>query len=742
MKFPNASPRIRGILFGAILGAWSAAQGAEQHTLRVDGQAAVFEVAENELYNVTRDRVEPVPPGRAARAAAEEWRRSSADAREIVLYPRHAPRTEWTRRVLTRRVLARLAPGTDAAGLARTAGAEAAGEVSYAPGYHLFLVNETGAALTVAARLRTLAGVESAEPLLGRQLRRKFTPGDPLFGSQWGLLNTGQNGATAGVDINVTNAWVNYRGAGIHINIVDDGLQYAHPDLASNYNAALSYDYRDGDADPRPEGSAGVNGQGNPNADSHGTATAGIAGARGNNAIGSSGVAFEATLIGVRLIGGNSTDEMEGNAISHSNAVVHVSNNSWGPDDDGTVKGGAGPLAMAALRTAALQGRGGRGTILVWAGGNGGAAGDNANYDSYNSSIYTVSVGALNDLGQKADYSERGACLVVSAPAGAENNGRPQGSITTDLLGDFGYNRSDVATGAVNPADLADRDYTQNYNGTSCAAPMVSGVVALMLQANPNLGWRDVQEILIRTAAKTDPAQNEWQTNRAGLAFNPSFGAGLVNADAAVRLATNWANLGPQLSNGAARASLALAVPDNDANGVVESFDMSATNLRLEHVVLTVSATHAMRGDLAITLISPGGMASPLTELHGDTGANYEGQSFRSNFHWGEDSKGVWQVRVADRRAGNTGTVTALHLAFHGMEPPRPTLMAQGLQNGAFAFTASVTPALTYNVQASATLNGSDWSTLGSFFSPSNSFRLTHEGASPANPRVFYRLSR
>lgn len=261
-----------------------------------------------------------------------------------------------------------------------------------------------------------MAGVEHVEPVLKRKLAKRSVPNDPLFNQQWTLRNTGQNGATAGADINVVGVWATYKGTGITVGVIDDGLQYSHPDLAANANTAIDYDFRDNDDDPKPEGGSGQNANGEPNADSHGTATAGVIAARGNNSIGAVGVAYEATLVGLRLIGGTAGDTQEGAALSHRNSDIHIYNNSWGPNDDGTVKGGAGTLALAALRNGVTSGRGGRGSIYVWAAGNGGAKLDNAGYDSYNGSIFTISVAALNDLGQRADYSERGACLVVTAP--------------------------------------------------------------------------------------------------------------------------------------------------------------------------------------------------------------------------------------------------------------------------------------------------------------------------------------
>ncbi len=720
-----------------------ASAGAEEHVVRTGaGQSTVYIVADNEVHNLTRDRAEAVAGGVAPRLRAQAA--GDADTRELVLYPKGAARTEWTRRVVTREVLVRLAAGTDVARLARAVGAVAGPEISYAPRHYIFRVAQPGAALDVAVALAPLPGVQHVEPVLKRKMTKRFVPNDPLFTNQWTLLNTGQNEATVGADINVTNVWDRFRGAGITVAVIDDGFQYTHPDLAANANTNIHYDYRDGDNDPKPEGAAGhkPGDASSPNADSHGTATAGVIAARGNNGIGAAGVAFEATLVGLRLIGGTTGDTQDGAALSHSNSLVHIYNNSWGPTDNGFEKGGAGTLAREALRNGATTGRGGRGNIFVWAAGNGGAALDNAGYDSYNGSIYTISVGALTDLGGKADYSERGACLVVSAPSGGETSTGPrvQGTTTTDLVGDFGYNRSDVAVGPIGPGDLADRDYTQNYNGTSSACPVVSGVVALMLQANPNLGWRDVQEVLIRSATQTDPTNNEWRTNKAGFKFNPNFGAGRVNAGAAVTLATNWANLPAMVTTASEQASLSVAIPDNDNNGITRSFDLSASNLRVEQAIVTVDITHANRGDLVINLVSPAGTISPLAELHGDTNANYTAMTFRSTFNWGEDSKGNWQVQISDRRANNAGTLTSVKLDVFGTTPSVPTLLAKTVANGQFTLGVAGTPALAYTLQVNTNATVTNWTTLFSTNAPTSSFDLIDSSASGA--RRFYRLVR
>lgn len=576
-----------------------------------------------------------------------------------MLYPQGEPRTRENRRVLTRRVTVSLAAGMDAEALAARHGADCLGELPFAPGYTIMVASGAAGAIPLAEALRREPGVLYAQPMLGQTRVKRMVPNDPLFPQQWVLRNTGQNGALAGVDINVMRAWDTYNGEGIVINIVDDGLEYEHPDLAANCDTEIDYDYRDGDDDPAPAADG-------EKPDTHGTAVAGVCAAVGNNGIGVVGSSFNATLVGIRLVGGDNTDEVEAAALGHSNVVVHISNNSWGGTDDGNTKGGAGPLALASIEHGAGIGRGGLGTIFVWAAGNGGLSKDNANYDAYNTSIHTISVGALNDRGARAGYSEPGACLHVVSPAGDDpESGREQATLTADLAGDFGDNPGTVERvfGPVWPQQIEDPDYTQGFNGTSSAAPLVSGVVALVLQANPKLGWRDVQEVLLRSATKVSPQHPDWITNAAGLHFNHDFGAGLVNAEAAVETALSWENLGPQE---VIESSLeAVSIPDNDPAGVEGELHLDSTELRVEHVTVTVDFQHPHRGDLAMTLTSPSGTVSRLMEVHDDPNADLR-HTFESVFNWAESSRGTWRIKVRDGRAGNAGFLQSVQLKVHG----------------------------------------------------------------------------
>jgi subtilisin-like proprotein convertase family protein len=533
------------------------------------------------------------------------------------------------------------------------------GPLVYAPDRRVFRLTAGVDPSSACLRLRREPGVISAELLIPRRRPAKSVPNDPLFGLQWHWLNTGQTGGRPGVDINLTNVWRYYRGEGIRVGVVDDGLDYRHPDLAANCDVEWGWDYRDDDDDPAPEGEPGSGLQGQPKADAHGTAVAGLIAAAGNNGLGVTGGAYQARLVGIRLIGADTTDDQEAAALLHGGNVIHVSNNSWGNEDDGQSKGGAGPLVQKALEQGTKVGRNGLGTVYVWAAGNGGQLQDNANYDSYANSIYAITVGGILDDGRRAPYSEPGACLAVVAPAG-DASSRDHRITSTDLPGEFGFNHSGFWD------DLPDRDYTRAYGGTSAAVPMVSAVAALMLQTNPGLGWRDVQEVLLRSARMVDASNRGWFTNGAGFRFNHEYGAGLVDAEAAVSLARRWPGLGPQETFEIDSPGDPEDIPDGDLVGIVQAVRVTGAHLRLEQVCLVVTIEHPARGDLEISLISPAGTESRLAEMHGDRNPHYEAYAFTSRFHWGESSEGLWRVRIADPRSGQAGRLVRLSLKLHG----------------------------------------------------------------------------
>ncbi len=561
---------------------------------------------------------------------------------------REVGKVHATSRQVTTDILVHLKKGSDPASVAAAVDAAHFRATPLREDHYIFQAPSAELALEVLGKLRANPSVISAEPILARQRVRKSLPNDPLFTNQWNLVNHGLSGARAGIDLHLTNTWTNYRGKGVAIGVVDDGIDTSHPDLAAHIDPALGYDWNERDADPTAHPLKG---------DFHGTECAGAAAAIGDNGVGVAGVAFEATIAGLRLISLASTDVTESEAILFKNEQIHVKSNSWGPEDDGKTLEGPGPLALAALEEGVRSGRNGHGEIYVWAAGNGLDVHDNANYDAYANSIYTIAVGSVSDQGLQTDFSEPGACVVVVTPSGSF--GRP-GITTTDLQGADGANKVE------SPDDYSDLDYTKSFVGTSASVPQAAGAVALLLSANPNLGWRDMQEILMRSALVVDEHDLDWTVNAAAMHFNHKYGAGLLNVDGAVELALTWQNLGVWTNVSVAKTNLELAIPDNDIQGITQDFDISQTNLRVEHVTLSASITHPFRGDLAITLISPSGMESRLSEQHNDPGSDYVEWKFMTVRNWGESSQGIWRVRIADLKMGDIGVLESLHLQIYG----------------------------------------------------------------------------
>jgi len=331
---------------------------------------------------------------------------------------------------------------------------------------------------------------------------------------------------------------------------------------------------------------------------------------------------------------------MEASALSKAIQQNWIFSASWGPTDDGMRKEGPGPLLQAAFEQSIKEGRNGHGSIYVWAGGNGGTR-DNVNYDGYANSIYTIAIASVDANGNHAYYSEEGACLVASSTSS------PPGIFTTAI-----HNRC-----------------TSTFGGTSAAAPMISGVVALMLEANPDLGWRDVQDIFIRTSTKNNPHDYDWYTNGAGLPVNHKYGFGLVNTAAAVSTAADPnrqllpANISPQIV--IVQALPAIDIPDNNNTGITITFDLNHS-FTVEHVELNLRAVHTRRGDLRIVLIAPSQTQSVLAVKHGDRNANYSGWTFTSVRHWGENSRGTWKLVIADEAPGNVGQFNRAVLTVRG----------------------------------------------------------------------------
>ena len=560
----------------------------------------------------------------------------------------------------------------------------------YAPDWVIFEASAPLEALASIDDIRAEKEVTSADVLIGRRPIPMVLPNDTLIRDQWYLKVSGA--ASNGTDINVEDAW-NYasvlptagvRGRGINIGIIDSGLQTAHPDFVGNINTTIDRDFVDFDDNPNPP--AGADGSD----ENHGTAVAGVAAARGNNNLGVSGVAPLAKIVAERLIvGAFTTDQQNAEALAWRTAEIQIKNNSWGYS--GSLYQ-TDPLLEAALQNSCLNGRNGKGTIFAFSAGNSGDEEDSANYSELTSSIYTIAVGATDSLSRKAFYSEPGANLVITAPSNGFNGSL--GITTTDRTSSNGYNAAAGTAG----------NYANDFSGTSSSCPVVSGAIALMLEKNPNLGWRDVQAILIRSATKFNPAEPGWKTNAAGLHFNNDYGAGLINVTAAVNLAATWTNLDEQTTTVSKRPNLNLAIPNNSPAGRELQFALPTSNLLTEHVTVNISIAHSARGEMEISLTSPSGTVSQLAAVREDTNADYDEYTFSTVQNWGENSSGNWTLKIADRRnTANTagGTLRSAELTVFGTRAapvnPAPIVQITAPDSGSV-----FSPGVGFNVLVSA----------------------------------------
>jgi len=287
-----------------------------------------------------------------------------------------------------------------------------------------------------------------------------------------------------------------------------------------------------------------------------------------------------------------------------------------------------------------------------------------------------MAICAVGDDGVRASYSEKGANLWMCAPSQGRGN---HGITTTDLTGNAGVNPS--ATESALPNPQTNTNYTNSFNGTSAATPVASGVVALVLQANPALTWRDVWLVLAQSARKNDSGNSGWTTNGATPPFNINheYGFGVVDAAAAVALAKTWSNVGEGLIHTPATRSPGTTILD-DTTGVSDTMTVSGSGInKIEWIAITFTGSRAASpGDIAITLTNnTTNTASILSESHfcQETAGFTEvtctdytgGWTFGTARHLGEAADGTWTLKVVAAVGDNgSGTFTSWKLVFHG----------------------------------------------------------------------------
>ncbi|XP_047190979.1 endoprotease bli-like isoform X2 [Scophthalmus maximus] len=498
-----------------------------------------------------------------------------------------------------------------------------------------------------------------------------LTFNDPLWPMQWELFSQGQYSA-GGFDLNVMPVWSNnITGHGVVVSIVDDGLDHTNKDLRRNFEALASVDLcasHGPSRDPMP-----VRDEEN----SHGTRCAGEVAMEANNSYCGVGIAFNARIGGIRLLNGSVTDAMEATALTFNIHLIDIYVCSWGPRDDGAELDGPHVLTEQALRLGTHEGRGGKGSVFVWAAGNGGMQHDHCGADGYVNSIHSVAIGAVTQTGKPAYFGEPCPGVMAVTLTGAGVGGAlPLVTVTA------------VADGCVT-----------HFPGTSSAAPIAAGILALVLEVNPELTWRDVQHLVASTAKIPDPEEPGWNINAAGYHVHHRYGFGLLDAGLMVQQAALFNAVAPQR-----RCTQDVTLDPSrilsPGGGISVDIQSEACRGRtneissLEHVQVRVSVSAACRGDLSISLESPGGTVSLLLDARPNdaSAAGLKNWTLMTVHCWGEGPRGLWTLRVTDRRGTvrscarpseeeAAGALLAVTLVLYGTSGPRRAAHGRPLQS-------------------------------------------------------------
>jgi subtilisin family serine protease len=541
--------------------------------------------------------------------------------------------------------------------------------------------NATENPIKIANRLIGRPEILIAEPNIVVPKQSHYRPRDPLYSKQWYLNHNGGSELAAGSHINVEKAWDITRGdRSIVVAIADDAIDVNHPDFQGTGKIVAPKDLKDQDFLPLPGSSD----------ESHGTACAGVAVAE-ENGIGIAGVAAGCALMPIRTTGfldDESIDQLFDYCVANNASVISC---SWGP------AAVYFPLSLrqrAALTRAATQGRKGKGCVIVFAAGNANRPVNGTIFErSWPNELLSgptnwlggftihpdvITVSACTSLGKKSAYSNWGTNVSVCAPS---NNAPPGmwfeqrgytytapevtvnlsglGMFTTDLVGSPGYESG---------------DFVSTFGGTSSACPVVAGVAALVLSANPDLTAQEVKRLLQETADKivdrdADPQLGmrlgTYDTN----GHSQWFGYGKVNALKAVQAAQLKASQTQTVVRRlSARNDKLLGIPDDNPQGITSAIKVNDSAV-VREIQVTVNIEHDFLGDIEVSLKVPTGETVLLqsrtlgsrTQLQ-ETYSAQTTPALKQAFN--KPAAGVWQLQVIDYAPQDTGKLKSWELSL------------------------------------------------------------------------------
>ncbi len=536
----------------------------------------------------------------------------------------------------------------------RSHGLEVRREIEYLKNAYFASAPEgTGTAVfAMAEKLLDEDDVDLCHPEIVRERVKRGA-----YPQQWHLKRATFGSVVVDAHAFVEDAWALSRGDNVKIAIIDDGVDVDHLEFKSAGKVVAPRDESWDTSNPRPKSSDEM----------HGTACAGVACADG--VAGASGVAPGARLIPVRLASDlGSQDEADAFHWAASNGADVISC-SWGPSD-GDWWDPNDPLhshvvhlpdsTRMAIDWAVANGRGGKGTVVCWAAGNGNEPVENDGYASYGN---VIAVAACNDTGKRSVYSDFGApifCAFPSSDFEGFDNPKPKttGIWTTDRSAGQGYNPGNVARG-----DAAGH-FTNSFGGTSSASPGAAGVAALVMSVKPALKWHEVRDILRQSCDRIDVAGGGYDAS----GRSKKYGFGRLNARRAVELAMGGAPApaptmvsataqGPKPIRDFQETKLSVAVTD-------------ARPIRGSRVA--VKLTHTWVGDLVIWLVPPASLAMQPVVLRSRVGGKSTGLDVvfdAANAPGlgglvGRSAKGQWTLSVYDAAASDAGMLTSFRLEF------------------------------------------------------------------------------
>ncbi len=588
---------------------------------------------------------------------------------------------------VTNQITVQFAPQVSAEAIAQIIASAGLRQVKPVAGIPNTFVLETTPAATenpvkIANRLMQRSEVLTAEPNVVVRTQHLYRPKDPLYPKQWHLNHNGGPNLAAGSHVFAEQAWDITRGIrSVVVAIMDDSIDLRHPDFQGVGKIVAPRDLKENDFLPLPEEVE----------DNHGTSCAGVAVAE-ENGVGTVGIAPGCALMPIRTTGyldDEAIEELFDWAIARGASVISC---SWGP------AAVYFPLSLrqrAALTRAAIEGRNGKGCVIVFAAGNANRPtngtvnergwpnnvlnGPTAWLNGFTVHPDVITVSACTSLNKKAAYSNWGTEVSVCAPS---NNAPP--GIGLQETG-FIYTPPEVR-GALPGLGIVTVDrpgtpgydpgsYTTDFGGTSSACPLVAGVAALILSVNPDLTATEVKQILQQTADKiTDTSADPQFGFRKGTYEAGGrcdwFGYGKVNAFKAVQIAAQQQK---QAIVAASRYlqqqnTTSAAIPDNNANGVTSLIRFSEPGL-VRDVQVGVGIEHSFLGDLEIALTAPSGET---VLLQGRTLGR------RSNLQTiytlqttpllrrflNQPAQGSWELQVVDLGAGDTGMLKSWQLTL------------------------------------------------------------------------------